>query len=181
MKKTIIASAVLSLVSFGVMAENPSFDHVEIGFTEFDFDGLNEVDGFEIKASKELSNDFYVAGDWTRLSESGVDLDLLTVGLGYKNEFSQSSTFFSEIDFAKYKGDGGFDENGYQVTAGVRSMLSKQLELKAAIEYLDINDVDTTTYVIGGAYNFNNAVALYADYSYESDLETYAVGVRYNF
>ena len=78
MKKTIIASAILSMLSFGALADNPSFDNVEIGYTEFDFDGF-DIDGFEVKASKSINDDFYVAGDYTTLSENGFDLKLTTV------------------------------------------------------------------------------------------------------
>ncbi|MEP1742194.1 MAG: porin [Kangiellaceae bacterium] len=181
MKKTIIASAVLSVISFGAMAETPSFDYVEFGFTEYDSDGLGKLDGFELTASKELNNNFYVAGDLARVNEGGFDLDTMTIGVGYKNQFSSNSTFFSEIDFAKIKNSNDFDENGFQVTAGIRSMLGKNLELKAAVEYLDINDVDETSYVVGGAYNLNSDLAVYADYTYESELSKYGVGIRYNF
>jgi len=183
MNKTIIASAVLSLLSFGAMADNPSFDNVEIGYTEFDFeDGIDiDIDGFEIKGSKELSDNFYLAGDFTRLSENGIDIDLTTFGVGYKNDFSNTSTFFSEIDYARIDADGGLDEDGYEVTIGIRSMLSQELEVKVAAEYLDIDGGDTTSLIVGGAYNFTKKLAAYADYSYESDLSSYAVGLRYSF
>ncbi|MBV1909747.1 MAG: hypothetical protein KUG78_10535 [Kangiellaceae bacterium] len=181
MKKKIIASAVLSILSFGAMADNPSFDNVEFGYTESDFDGGFEVDGFELKGSKEISDNFYIAGDFTRLSENGFDFDATTVGIGYKLDFTNSSTFFSEVDYARFDVDGGNNEDGYQITAGVRSMLTDRFELKAAIEYLDINDADGTFYVLGGAYSFTDKLAVYADYSYESDVSAYGVGVRYNF
>jgi hypothetical protein len=178
MKKTILASAVLSLLSFGALADNPSFDMVEVGYTEFDFDDF-DIDGFELKASKSINDNFYIAGDYTNLTESGVDLNLTTVGFGYKNDFSSTSTFFSELDYAKFDGP-GFDDDGYEVTVGVRTMMSDQLELKAAVEYLDIEG-DTTSLVLGAAYDLSDSLAIYTDYKYESDLSRYGVGVRFNF
>jgi hypothetical protein len=180
MNKKLLASAVLSVLSFGAMADTPSFDNIEIGYANFDFDGF-DVDGYEIKGSKQISDDFYIAGDYTDISENGNSISLTTVGFGYKNDFSASSSFFAELDYARFDADGGFDENGYEITFGVRSMFTEQLELKAAIEYLDINNDGTTSLVLGSAYNLTDSVALYADYKYESDLSRYGVGVRFNF
>lgn len=180
MNNKLLASAVLSILSFGAMADTPSFDNVEIGYANFDFDGF-DVTGFEIKGSKEISDDFYIAGDYADVSKSGNSLTLTTVGVGFKNDFSATSSFFAELDFARLDADGGVDENGYEVTFGVRSMLTEQLEVKAAVEYLDIDDEDTTSLVLGGAYNLTDSVAVYADYKHESDLSRYGVGVRFNF
>jgi len=180
MNKKLLASAVLSILSFGAMADTPSFDNVEIGYANFDFDGF-DVDGYEIKGSKQISDDFYIAGDYTDLSENGASISLITIGFGYKNDFSSSSSFFAELDFARLDASGGLDENGYELTFGVRSMFTEQFEVKAAVEYLDIDNDDTTSLLLGGAYNFTDSVAVYADYKYESDLSRYGVGVRFNF
>lgn len=183
MKKTIIASAVLSLLSFGAMAENPSFDNVEVGYTNFDLDGL-DMDGFELKGSKELSDNFYVKGEYLMVSDSDIDVNHTKIGVGYMNHFSANSTFFSEIDYARTDIDTDFDDSdddGYGINLGVRSMLSKEFEVKAAVEYLDVGNDDTTSFVVGGVYNFTKNIAAYADYSYESDLSIYAAGLRYNF
>ena len=88
----------------------------------------------------------------------------------YKNHFSSSSVFFAQLDYAKLEADGGVDESGYEVSFGIRSMLSSEFEVKAAIEYLDIDNDDTTSLVFGGAYNFTETMAVYADYKYDSDV-----------
>jgi len=179
--KKILAGAVLSVLSFGAMADTPSFNNIELGYIAHDFDGGFEPDGFELKGSKELSDNFYIAGDYSDVSDQGFSISLTTFGVGYKHDFSQSSTFYAEIDYANVDADGGFDEDGYELTLGIRSMLNDQFELKAAVEYLEIDSEDTTYLVLGGAYNFTDSVAMYADYKYESDESRYGVGVRFNF
>jgi len=181
MNKKIFAGAILSVLSFGAMADTPSFNYVEIGYANTDFDGLPDFSGFEIKASKELSDNWYVAGDYSDVSENGFSLQLTTLGFGYKNDFSASSSYFAELDYARLDADGGVDESGYEMTFGVRSMLNSEIELKAAIEYLDIDNDDTTSLVLGGAYNFTDNMAFYADYKYDSDVSRYGVGVRFSF
>ena len=181
MNKKLLASAILSILSFGALAETPSFDNVEIGYSNFDPDGSADLSGYEIKGSKMISDNFYIAGDYTDVSKSGVSIDLTTFGLGYKIDFSDSSTFFTELDYARWDTNFGIDENGYELTVGVRSMLTQRFELKAVIEYLDIDNENETSLVLGGAYNLSNDVAFYADYKYDSDFSRYGVGLRYNF
>jgi hypothetical protein len=182
MNKKLLASAILSVLSFGTMADTPSFDKIEVGFSSFDFDlGVGDIDGFELKGSKEINDNFYVAGDYSKLSENGYSYSLTTVGVGYKNDISTSSTFFAELDYAKIDADGGVDADGYELTSGIRSMLTNKVELMAAIEYADIDGNDTTSLVLGSAYNLTDNFALYADYKYESELSRYGVGVRFNF
>lgn len=176
----LLASAVLSILSFGAMADTPSFDNVEIGYSNFDF-GDVDIDGFELKFSKEINDSFYAAGDYTKLSENGASLSLTTVGVGYKNDISANSTFFTELDYAQVDGEGGYNESGFELTSGIRSMITDKFELKAAVEYLDVDGDDTTSLVLGSAYNLSDNYAIYADYKYESDLTRYGVGVRFNF
>jgi len=180
MNKKLIVGAVLSVLSFGAMADNPSFDNIEIGYVNFDFGGGLDPDGFELKGSKQISDNFYIAGDYADTSINGRDLSVTTFGVGYKNDFSDTSSFFVELDYANFDGEGG-DEDGFELTLGVRSMLTDKFEIKAGIEYLDIDNDDITSLFLGGAYDVTDSVAIYADYKYESDLSRYGVGVRFNF
>jgi len=180
MNKKIIVGAVLSVLSFGAMADTPSFDNIEIGYTTVDFDFGFEPDGFELKGSKQISDDFYIAGDYSDVSDLGIDVSITTFGVGYKNDFSDTSSFFVELDYANVEIE-SFDEDGYELTLGVRSMINDQFELMGALEYLEIDGEDTTYLVLGGAYDFTDSVAAYANYKYESDESRYSIGVRFNF
>ena len=81
MNKKTFVSATLSILSFGAMADSPSFDKFEIGAVDFD-SGSEDIDGFELKFSAEINDNLYVAGDYTRLSESGNSFNLTTVDVG---------------------------------------------------------------------------------------------------
>ena len=181
MSKKLFASAILSVLSFGAMADGPSFNNVEVGYSNVDFDGIVDLSGFELKSSWELSDNWYLAGDYSDVSEGGFDMNLMSFGVGYKNHFSTNSAFFAQLEYAEMEADGGVDEDGYEVTFGIRSMVSEQVELKAAIEYLEIDNEDTTSLVLGSAYNFSDNIAAYAEYKYESDVSRYGVGLRFSF
>jgi len=73
-------------------------------------------------------------------------------------------------------------DNGYQASSGIRSMVSPNVELKGAVEYLDFGSGDnTTSYVVGSAFNVNKKFAVYTDAKFDKDATRYGVGLRYNF
>ncbi len=180
MNKKLIG-ALISTLSFGAMADTPSFDYIDLGYSNWDTNNSGSINGFEFKGSKQLNEYLYIAGDYNRISESGSSLSIATIGLGYLNNFSDNSSFFAELDYANLDPESGSGENGYELTIGVRSMLSSNFELKGAVEYLDFDENGTTSLVIGGAYNFTENMAAYIDYKHESDLSRGAIGIRFNF
>ena len=181
MNKKILLGALLASISCTTLAQNPSFDYVDIGYTNWDPDNSSSIDGFELKGSKSFTDNWYIAGDYNRSSQGGNAVSLLTAGVGYKINFSDKSTFFAEADFAYLDADFFGSENGYELTTGIRSMLTNKFELKGALEYLDINNDSTTSLVVGGVYKFTDTVATYLDYKTASDVNRLAVGVRFNF
>ena len=179
MNKTLIASALISTFSFGALAETPSFNNLEIGYTEYDFGSGIELDGFEISVTRELTESIYISADTAQIEDGPFDLGLTTIGIGFKTEITNSTVFFAELSYADLDGD--VSESGYEISTGIRSMVTDQLELKAGVEYLDIDNDDTTSFVIGAAFNFTDSLAAYTDYSYDSDLENYGIGLRFTF
>jgi predicted porin len=178
-KKKLIASAILSIFSFSALADTASFNNLEIGYTDYDFGNGIKLNGFEISVTREINDNIYITADTVQISDDGFDLGLTTLGLGFKTNLTNSTVFFSELSYADLEGD--IDDSGYEVAAGIRSMVTAQLELKTAVEYINIDDDSNTSIVIGAAYNFTDSFAAYTDYSYDSDLESYAVGLRYIF
>ncbi|PIP80884.1 MAG: hypothetical protein COW84_02850 [Gammaproteobacteria bacterium CG22_combo_CG10-13_8_21_14_all_40_8] len=189
MKKKIILSAILSILPFTAMAETPSFDYFDIGYSSWDLDGFSKnLDGYELKLSQELSNNFYAAGSYQDIGTGPLDASLMTLGLGYKTNLSNSSVLFTELDWARIKTDVdygdqtfGIEDHGYQASVGIRHKLSSKLEIKGAVEYLDFGNDDSTTFVFGAVYDISKSFALYSDIREESDATRYSVGVRFNF
>lgn len=181
LKISIIASAVLSCFSFGVMAETPSFNFVEIGYTQLDIDGTSaEPDGFEFDYNYLFSDNFYLSADYAKVDDSGVDLKMTNLGFGYKSDISNNTAFFAQLDWSKFEIE-DFDDDGYKASLGLRSSLTKNLEVTAAYEYLDIDDESNDFYVLGAAYQMNDKFAIYADYKTESDFDQISLGLRMDF
>ena len=74
----------------------------------------------------------------------------------------------------------GEDDNGYGITAGIRSMLSEQFELRGAIRYIDIED-DETAFEIGADYFFTPQFSFGATYVIADDVDLLGVSARYTF
>jgi len=182
MKKSILITALLSTLSMGVVAETPSFNYFEIGQTEVDFDGVPfDLDGLEFDFNMALSDSYYLSADYAKVDRSGVDLKMKNIGIGFNSDISDSTAFFTQIDWANISSNAGVDEDGYRLGLGVRSNWTKDFEVSAAYEYLDIDNDSSSFYVLGAAYKLTDSFAAYADYKTESDLDQISFGVRFEF
>jgi outer membrane protein with beta-barrel domain len=186
MNKLALSSLILSLLSFDASAETPSFNYIEIGYT--DSLSSDDFDGYEFKASFELNDSFYLSADYQSESASTlIDLEEIFLGIGYKNQLSDSSVWFTQIDYARIESDiilqgimGSFTNEGYQLSVGVKSNVTKNWELSASAKYNDILESDTFV-ELGTVYNFSDNAGLYFDV--ETDLEDteYGIGFRFSF
>lgn len=185
MKKSVLTFAIASTLAAGgfstqVLADSPSFDFAQISKTKIDFDGGAEPDGFELKLNKSLTDSLYLNVDYTDVEEGAADLQLSNIGIGFKSDISDSSAFFAQLDYSKMDVTGASDESGYRASLGVRTKWTKNLEVKAAYEYLDFDDSESLL-VVGGAYNISDNFAFTLDYKSESDFNQTSFGVRYDF
>jgi hypothetical protein len=74
-------------------------------------------------------------------------------------------------------------DEGYLVEAGVRSMLSKKLELNATLSALHFDGEDDIGYGVGGVYDLTRTFALTGSYNRFDDAEEneFFVGLRVEF
>jgi predicted porin len=181
MKKILLATLVSSF-SLTAIAETPSFNFLEIGQTQLGVSNSAEKsNGFELDFNFELNDDFYLSADHASVSVGNDDSKVTNIGIGFKSDVSNSSTFYSQIDWTKLTENDGYDEDGYRLSIGIRSMFTKQLELNAGYEYMDISADTENYYVVGAAYNFNDDFSVYSDYKYASEIDQLSLGVRFNF
>ncbi|MED5331291.1 MAG: outer membrane beta-barrel protein [Pseudomonadota bacterium] len=191
MKRTILAS-IFGALSLNTFAASPSYDFVKAGYVQADIEdaGDFEPSGFQIQGFKSLNENVYLTGRYGQLGEdvSGVDIDLdyASAGVGYRYGLTQNTDFFGEVTYEYVNIDveldsiSGEDDNGYGITAGIRSMLSEQFELRAAIRYIDIED-DETAFEIGADYFFTPQFSFGATYVIADDVDLLGVSARYTF
>ncbi|AMN10857.1 Porin family protein [Alteromonas macleodii] len=191
MKRTILAS-IFGALSLNTFAASPSYDFVKAGYVQADIEdaGDFEPSGFQIQGFKSLNENVYLTGRYGQLGEdvSGVDIDLdyASAGVGYRYGLTQNTDFFGEVTYEYVNIDveldsiSGEDDNGYGITAGIRSMLSEQFELRGAIRYIDIED-DETAFEIGADYFFTPQFSFGATYVIADDVDLLGVSARYTF
>ena len=191
MKRTILAS-IFGALSLNTFAASPSYDFVKAGYVQADIEDAGDFEptGFQIQGFKSLNENVYLTGRYGQLGEdvSGVDIDLdyASAGVGYRYGLTQNTDFFGEVTYEYVNIDveldsiSGEDDNGYGITAGVRSMLSEQFELRGAIRYIDIED-DETAFEIGADYFFTPQFSFGATYVIADDVDLLGVSARYTF
>jgi hypothetical protein len=185
MKGLVLSFTILSLISFDALADTPSFDFIEAGYLNpFRTDDL---DGYELNGSFELNESFYLNTRY--LSEgdkSVIDTDSYFFGVGYKRKLSNSSVWFTQINYVKVNSEINLPEfdrystnNGYQLSLGVKTNISEQWEL-SAVNFLDI-DSRASVIELGALYHFTKNAGLYLKVDSEFEQSTFATGLRISF
>lgn len=186
MRKIALSGAILSVLSFGALADTPTFNFVEVGYTDsFDSDGL---DGVEVNGSFELNDSFFLNVNYMAAEEDNlIDIDGYVLGLGYKNDLSDNSVWFAQADYLTIDSEitlpsfsTSNSENGYQLSLGVVSQVSENWELSAAAKYIDVFESDTYA-EFGAVYSFTDTLGVYFDVETDFDDSNYAVGLRMSF
>ena len=184
--------SIVVVLSLNAFAASPSYDFVKAGYVQADIEDAGDFEptGFQIQGFKSLNENVYLTGRYGQLGEdvSGVDIDLdyASAGVGYRYGLTQNTDFFGEVTYEYVNIDveldsiSGEDDNGYGITAGIRSMLSEQFELRGAIRYIDIED-DETAFEIGADYFFTPQFSFGATYVIADDVDLLGVSARYTF
>jgi len=188
---SLLAAAALS--SAQAFAASPKWDLVELDYVKADIDDTDiEPDGFSIMATKLVTDNVFITGSFSALSDDvfgvDVDLDTLNLGVGYKHSLTESTDWYGTLSYVDVKAEGtlgsnsaSVDESGFGIATGVRSMMTEQFELAGEISYVDIDDADETTFAVKGYYYVTEQVALSAGYSVSSDADSFEIGARFAF
>lgn len=167
------------------MADTPSFDLVEFGYSSANFEGLSQnLTGQELAGSVTVGEHFFVTGSFFRVDakDSEDKLEIRTYGLGYKYDFSNETALYSELTGIFIDPDGHDNhEKGYELKSGIRHNINDRIELNIAAKINNTDSYDVVTLVTGAAYNFTRHIAIYSDFNVEKDYTRVSFGARYTF
>lgn len=164
----------------------------------------DDGDGYGVKTRLGLGELFFLAGEYQANDYSPEqddneelerDLNVYRLGGGV---FLPNSPFFVEGEYIGIdiggdddtSVDEDEDSNGYGLHLGAAVPLGERLMLNAKLGYVDIDDTDGFEYLVGGAFNFTQHLAVFADYrgsnlegsnSSELKLNDFRTGVRFTF
>jgi len=163
-----------------VFAASPNFNYVEGGYTKLDFDNVNfEPDGFKVSGSASVSNNLFLNGSYTDASD-GVDYNHLSLGLGYRVAAASNTDVYGIVSYEEME-LGNFDNNGYGLTAGVRSFITPNIELDGGLSYIDIDKNDETYLNLGASYYITHVAAVNVAYRTSDDSDMITLSGRYSF
>ncbi len=185
MKKKLCSASILLTFSISSFAEPPSFNFIQWGYSDLQYDDFNvDMDGYEFKANYELSDSVYMNYEKMSVNTSGIDFDTRHIGLGVKSIVGPDTVLFAQIDWANFDVDTRYnannsDQDGHRASVGLRKNLTDKFEVKAAYEYLDVEDDTSDIFVLGAAYEISPHFFLYADYRRDSDYDQIGLGIRF--
>ena len=181
---TLIAATALAWSAFAQAAAEPRYTYVEGGYTNVDYDDIDvDGDGFALGGSYALHRNVHLLADYQDVDLDGnADANALALGVGANFPLRQGLDLVTRLRWINQEievGNQSNDEDGYGFEAGLRAMINPQLELDGSIRYVDIDDEDDTSIVIGGLYELTSNFALGGDIELSDDYTAIFLKARY--
>lgn len=172
------------------LAETPGYNFVDAKYTHINLDSSAQLDGFVVDGSAELGENWFIFGSYSdteddRIPFRVIEAEQTQLGAGYywntsdvTNVFLSASYLDAEVSTRSASADG----NGFAISTGIRSNISENFELNAALSYADVEDTDGVELGIGSVYSFGDIFALLAEATIDDDSNASgSVGIRIKF
>lgn len=184
----LIATTAL-LAAGNTMAAELDYNYGELRYIDTELDGAGfdlDGDGFKIGGSMELARSVHIFGNFQTLDfGSGIDLSAFEVGGGYAMPLNNGADLVARLSYIDGEIEaGGFDadDSGFGFSAGLRKMFHPQIEGRAFINYVDLDETgDETSVELAGDYFLNDEIALGASLELGDDVTTWTLGARWFF
>jgi len=195
MKKLVLASALLLSMGTIQAAESIRWDSASLSYQSVDLDG-DKLTGFGIAGTKLVGDNVIIAGSYASVSDDidvfgskvDVDFNTLSIGLGYRHAISSTTDFFGIVSYqdmefeASFQGNSEDDsENGYGLQAGLRSLVTAQLELSGSLSYVDIADESETGFNVSAMYHFTDQFSAGVGYGKSDDVDSLSLSATIFF
>jgi len=187
MKYSVIVLMILGLTST-VLAEDFDYNFVTGSFGQVDVDDFN-ADGnvYGLGLSIGIAENIHMFADYQGSDlDFGLDVSEWSVGIGFNTPISDvmdvvAQLSYENVDF-DVPGFGGFDDDGYGLSVGLRAAMSEAVEIQAGLSYVDFSDSgDNTTFDAGFLFNVSETIALGVSGSWDDDVSIYRLTGRVYF
>ena len=180
---SLIAGGLLLAASVQAQSGDLSYSYIGGGLTIIDPDGGDSEEGFNIRASASLSENFYFQGSWDRVEVGpfDVDIDNFKVGLGFHAPVSDTMDWFVEGGYARIETDFA-DDDGFRGDLGLRAGLNNNVEWRG-FGGVVVSD-DDETWILGTDFLFKitDTLGLFVGVeSEEFDVFVYRGNLRLSF
>ncbi len=163
-----------------------SYSYIQAGVTALDYGYGDQLEpGFDVRGSIGFANNYYVRALYSELNAE--EDKRYEVGFGYHTEMTPSNDFVADVSYGHYEycPSSGCGEEGFNVSAGIRTAITKRLEASAMLGYNTGGDYmydNLTTAKLGLSYNISNNFDAVFEAEMPTDFGTfYTFGVRATF
>jgi opacity protein-like surface antigen len=186
-KKNILTTSAASLLLIAGMSMSPAqasevkYNYLEGRYVlDAETDNNIDGDGYQIGGSFRIDTNLYAFGSYQALDlDFNNDIDTFEVGAGYIHPLNAKwdANFSASLVNMDVNNN---DDTGFSLTAGVRGMVTPNIEGRAILSYIDVED-DDTFITLGGDYFFTPDLSVGVEVDLAGDLETLSIGARYYF
>lgn len=165
-----------------------SYTYVEADIINIDVDNLADESGFGLQASISFGDHIYMIANYSNadfdisnLSDTSFDLQQMNIGLGYHHTLGDRLDALVEVSVVDSE-FGTFNENGFNVSVGLRLNASKHIELGGKVGYQNIDEaLDGAVGKFNLLYKINDLFGINVLADVGDDVTTYGIGVRASF
>ncbi len=200
-RQLFLASALLC-ISGAVAAETFSYTFISASYELFseDIDGISEDlegDGINLDLSLDLTQNFALIASYTTgsadVTSSGDtldgDVDAASFGVFFHTPVDEKMDFVAGVQLIRGNVDlklngsslPSEEADGNSVSAGIRAMIDKNVELNGLISRTKIEDDSSTEISIGASYYVNKLFTIDAGYLFDSDGKNLSFGASKYF
>lgn len=183
----IAVCAVMWIVApIGARADGISYSYLEAGWIQVDLDGADvKADGLEVGGSVAVTDRFFVAGSYAKVSKYDVDVENYSIGVGGSYPLSDRLHLVGAVHWVEARlssSEANGEDDAYGVSAGLRGKLAERFELEAGLSYVDYGDgADDTLVGLRARYSVTDRFAIGARFQNSDIGNLYGVNVRLSF
>jgi len=184
--KVMLGSLMLAAAPLAAMAEDMSYNYVDLAYVDQDIDGVGpSADGFGLRGSIGFAENWLAFAEYTSTSVQGVDIEQIAVGFGGHYGLTDQLDLVGRVGYFEINLDSGplsADDDGYLLDLGLRGRVTEGVEVEGGVRYTDLSEGgDDTALFVGGRFHFNKTWAVGAEYQSGDDLSNLLAYVRASF
>lgn len=202
--RSLIVAALLAAAPLGAHAGDLSYSTIELGWQRSSPDILESGDGFGVRGTARLTDNWHVYAGYGRTDNEIADLSDTRVGVGYNLAIADDWDLIARVGYEAADFDTLGDADGYGVEIGVRGAIDPAFEVAAGVRHRDLDvegdvvcpaifptpapcafvidqDGTSTAFYVGGQWKITDTVGIVADASFGNKGKQYFVGPRLSF
>lgn len=201
MRHALIACALLAAPVAAQAAEGINYNFAELRYINADADAVSaDARGLQLRGSVGFLNNFFVSGRFAYLDSEdfpvGMDTGSVeymegTVGVGGHFALTPVLDLVGGASYLYQDADGKDaledaevapdSESGFEVSTGLRMLLTERIEVSGTYTYQDIDDSEESVFDLDGQYKFTPYFSGVVSIRYGADEDVHTVGGRFNF